>query len=106
MPPDSWFVDATPYDDTEFEIIVTETHREASQSSEAFGRIDLLTVVMHELGHVLGKAHEPNGVMLDTLAVSTRVYPGHADESEDEDVFVAAMDEDLVKRLAEDISQA
>lgn len=39
-----WFVDKTPKDDAEFVVA----------DSEADGKIDLLTVVMHELGHVLG----------------------------------------------------
>lgn len=48
-----WFVDPTPSDDGEF----TEQNGKAliaDSTSAAFGRIDLLTVVMHELGHVLG----------------------------------------------------
>ncbi|MFH0883477.1 MAG: Calx-beta domain-containing protein, partial [bacterium] len=39
-----WFVDQTPWDDAEF----------GQAESIAAGRMDLLTVVMHELGHVLG----------------------------------------------------
>ncbi|MHC4463742.1 MAG: LEPR-XLL domain-containing protein, partial [Planctomycetota bacterium] len=48
-----WFVDLTSSDDAEF----TESDGDgliADSNSAAFGRIDLLTVVMHELGHVLG----------------------------------------------------
>jgi hypothetical protein len=47
-----WFVDATPLDDTEF--TVQGGQLVADRSSPAFGRMDLETVVLHELGHVLG----------------------------------------------------
>lgn len=40
-----WFVDRTPWDDVEFAD---------PKTSGAADRMDLLTVVMHELGHVLG----------------------------------------------------
>ena len=39
-----WFIDDTPEDDVEFTVA----------DSEADDKMDLLTVVMHELGHVLG----------------------------------------------------
>jgi Ca2+-binding RTX toxin-like protein len=42
-----WFIDSTPYNDVEFS-------RVAKSKSAVYGDIDLLTVVMHELGHVLG----------------------------------------------------
>ena len=35
-------------------------------------RIDLLTVVMHELGHILGFDHKETGVMAETLAAGSR----------------------------------
>jgi hypothetical protein len=43
-----WFVDATPGDDAEFDGFGQAI------ASDAAGRFDLLTLVMHELGHVLG----------------------------------------------------
>src|SRR5262249_42048350 len=52
-----WFIDATPSDDMEFSQIVTSTEVRASAGDPAFGKIDLLTAVMHELGHVVGLAH-------------------------------------------------
>jgi len=70
-----WYVDATPADDLEFGLKMSELELLASGTSPAFGRIDLLTVVMHELGHVLGLEDlDPNAgsLMSGTLDASTR----------------------------------
>jgi hypothetical protein len=37
------------------------------------GRIDLLSVLVHELGHVLGHGHDEHGAMSDTLAAGERL---------------------------------
>ncbi|HEY5720975.1 MAG TPA: tandem-95 repeat protein [Allosphingosinicella sp.] len=47
-----WFVDSTPGDDGEFSGSGTRLVAEAG--GPAAGRLDLLTVVMHELGHQIG----------------------------------------------------
>lgn len=62
-----WFVDQTPSDDSEL-------------AGEAAGRVDLLTVVLHELGHVLGltdlnPAAHPDSLMNAQLATGTRRLP-------------------------------
>jgi len=45
----------------------------ATFGSPARGRVDLLTTVMHELGHVLGLDHaEGSGLMNALLPLSTR----------------------------------
>jgi hypothetical protein len=62
-----WFVDPTPWDDSEF----TTPGDQGEQN-----RMDLLTVLNHEIGHVLGCEHEQTGVMEDTLAAGTRRTPG------------------------------
>ncbi|MEJ2168026.1 MAG: hypothetical protein P8X90_21090, partial [Desulfobacterales bacterium] len=49
-----WFVDDTPYQDTEFVPQNSDEILTANESSDAYGDMDLLTVVMHELGHVFG----------------------------------------------------
>lgn len=64
-----WFVDPTPDDDLEFDS--------AAASPD---RIDLLTAVMHELGHLLGLADVPAGragddLMSDELSAGTRRLP-------------------------------
>ncbi len=51
-----WFIDSSPTDDAEFfGAAGSGDSLAAHRGSEAFDRIDLLTVVMHELGHVLGR---------------------------------------------------
>ncbi|MFL5337504.1 MAG: matrixin family metalloprotease, partial [Geminicoccaceae bacterium] len=52
-----WFVDASPWDNEEFAGHGNGGELLAAPSSPAFGRADLLTVVLHELGHVLGLGH-------------------------------------------------
>ena len=61
-----WPVDATPGDDLEF-----AADGKTDSSSEANGRVDLLKVVMHELGHLLDQA-DGDGVMSEKQASSTR----------------------------------
>ncbi len=77
-----WFIDETPLDNAEF---TTETAGglSATDTSPAAGAIDLLTVLRHELGHVLGVAHEDPGsadVMSETLEAGTRKLFDTADE--------------------------
>jgi hypothetical protein len=57
-----WFVDRTPRSDSEF--------RDSAPSN----RIDLLTVLMHEVGHLLGKDHG-DGVMSEALFAGVRELP-------------------------------
>ena len=45
-----WFVDVTPGDDAEFTSLPGATQLVATDG-EAIGRMDLLTAVMHEIGH-------------------------------------------------------
>jgi probable HAF family extracellular repeat protein len=66
-----WFVDATPGDDSEF----TTPGNQGEQN-----RIDLLTVLEHELGHLLDFDHAATGVMEDTLATGTRRVPSAASD--------------------------
>lgn len=58
-----WFVDSTPGNSSEFQ-------RFGNQGEQH--RMDLLTVVMHELGHVLGQDHDADGVMAATLVAGVR----------------------------------
>ena len=68
-----WFVDLTASDDSEFGLQPDPGKLVAEETSPAFGRMDLLTVVMHELGHVVGFDHmDIEGIMGETLETGTR----------------------------------
>jgi hypothetical protein len=62
-----WYIDPTPADDGEFP---------AEPGSPAYGKVDLLTVVEHELGHELGFGDNAgDGLMGQYLAPGTRRLP-------------------------------
>jgi hypothetical protein len=75
-----WFVDPSPQDDRDFGRVVAPTERQAEPGTSAAGRVDLLTVVMHELGHLAGlddlpHAIEPHAVMAESLDPGVRRMP-------------------------------
>lgn len=61
-----WFVDPTPWDDSEF----TTPGDQGEQN-----RMDLQSALEHEIGHLLGHDHDEGGVMAETLAVGERWSP-------------------------------
>jgi subtilisin-like proprotein convertase family protein len=70
-----WFVDQTPADDAEFADPDGDGLYSAVVGGSAEGRMDLLTVVLHEIGHVLGMDHAESGdspLMSETLAAGDR----------------------------------
>ena len=76
-----WFVDSTPGQDEEYAS--TGSSLQALPGSGAAGHVDLLTVVMHEMGHALGlpdwTAGSNNDLMAESLAAGVRRLPGLAD---------------------------
>jgi hypothetical protein len=68
-----WFVDATPGDDAEFGAAGADGEQLAEPAGPAAGAIDLLTVVTHELGHVLGL--DPHALTGETLDAGVREIP-------------------------------
>jgi hypothetical protein len=68
-----WFVDPTPADDEEFAAGQVVEVLLAPAGSPAFGRIDLITALGHELGHMAGQDHDGLAVMRVSLAVNERV---------------------------------
>ncbi len=81
-----FFIDSTPLDDSEFDANLNAV------STAAIGRVDLLTVVLHELGHQLGAddigvLEHPESLMADSLTTGKRRLP-----NADLDVFFANSD--------------
>jgi hypothetical protein len=71
-----WFVDPTPADNSEF--TVKQAGELLATSGTAAGHIDLLTVVMHEFGHMLGYediASSMNMLMSEELSAGIRHLP-------------------------------
>lgn len=71
-----WYVDATPADDSEFGVAVAP-HELKANNGAAAGRIDLLSVLMHEFGHVLGlgdldASRAPHDLMTESLGAGIR----------------------------------
>ncbi len=69
-----WFVDETP--DANEEFLLSSNGWVAKPNSAAYGKMDLLTAVSHEIGHYLGLDHDDatsdTSVMSDTLQSGSR----------------------------------
>ena len=69
-----WFFDLTPAVDEEFVLAGPAGSLVADPDSVAYAQYDLLTVVMHEIGHTLGLAdiNQPGALMNRQLSGGTR----------------------------------
>jgi hypothetical protein len=65
-----WFVDPTPSTNNEYHL--SSDGLVAKSGSDADGRIDLLSTLIHEIGHTLAHAHDDGGVMEAVLATGER----------------------------------
>ena len=104
-----WFVDDTPYQDSEFIPQGNDEELAAKDAGDAYGDMDLLTVVMHELGHVFGyqDLDAPNNdfeIMSDTLDEGVRYLPEDtfSDQSQGNSNSLISMDLALDESAAEE----
>jgi ELWxxDGT repeat protein len=84
-----WFVDSTPANDSEF----TTPGNHGEQ-----GRMDLLSAIAHEVGHILGHAHSEASVMADTLRSGIRVMPAVQDTRTGPALVDSILDRDWTAR--------
>ncbi len=81
-----WFVDTSPASSSEFRVRLDSNVFAATPDSSAFGRMDLLTAMEHELGHLLGFDHTDAGaiaVMREDLDAGARYELGSANTIDD-----------------------
>jgi len=76
-----WFVDDTPLDHSEFTFF-SELTLIAIPDSEAADGVDLWTVILHEMGHLLGYEHEAAGIMQEILAPGERYLPAWEEDAD------------------------
>ncbi len=62
-----WFVDSTPMDDAEFGNTVSHLRRYTDPKDAPAGRMDLLTALMHEMGHRVGLCDSYSSMARDSL---------------------------------------
>jgi hypothetical protein len=72
-----WFVDTTPAENEEFAQLENSQEYVAQAGSAAAGKIDLLGVLIHELGHTLGLGHsdDAHDEMAATVSPGLRRLP-------------------------------
>jgi hypothetical protein len=72
-----WFVDSTPADNSEFALHVSDAVFYAKPNSAAYGHMDLLSTVLHEMGNAMGFAEDMgDDVTGMVLSAGERRLPG------------------------------
>lgn len=77
----NWFIDPTPFDNSEFLPTANPNEWIAKADSEAAGKMDMLSVLLHEYGHALGIGHSAHAgdYMATTLQPGVRRLPSAAE---------------------------
>jgi len=73
----NWYIDATPWDNSEYLPTSNPYEWVAKAGSAAYGKMDMLSVLLHEYGHALGIDHSADGhdYMATTLTPGVRRMP-------------------------------
>ena len=73
----NWFIDTTPADNSEYLPTSNPYEWVAKAGSAAYGKMDMLSVLLHEYGHALGIEHSADGhdYMGTTLTSGVRRLP-------------------------------
>ena len=79
-----WYLDGTPLDDSEFGSVFSATWLQTDPTGAPAGHYDLLTTVMHEMGHALGlgdsyASGDRDELMYGWLYTGERRLPGADD---------------------------
>ena len=53
----NWFIDTTPWDNSEYLPTSNPNEWVAKEGTDAYGKMDMLSVLLHEYGHALGIEH-------------------------------------------------
>jgi VCBS repeat-containing protein len=73
----NWFIDTTPWDNSEYLPTSNPYEWVAKEGTAAYGKMDMLSVLLHEYGHALGIDHSADNhdYMATTLTPGVRRMP-------------------------------